>query len=191
MNFSCQLLLLHIDGGEKLEIELLVKKAQAHDKEAVLKLILDKKSEYYRLAYVYLGNKEDVLDAMEDMIVLVYENIRKLKNPDSFYSWSKSILINCCKKQLRSRKKIILLNKMEEQGQEESDRSIASIDLKRYLQKLNSKQREAIKLRFFLDLDYGTIANITKVAEGTVKSRIHQGLKKLKKIMGGEYGGKL
>lgn len=185
------MILLYIDGGEKLETELLVKKAQANDNEALQKLILDKKGEYYRLAYVYLDNKEDTLDAIEDMIVLVHENIKKLKNPDSFYSWSKSILINCCKKQLRRRKKIILLNMIEEEGQEYSDKSVESVDIKRYLKKLNSRQREAIKLRYFLDLDYQTIARITKVAEGTVKSRIHQGLKKLKKSMGGEYGGRL
>ena len=51
---------------------------------------------------------------------------------------------------------------------------------------LNENQKEAIKLKYFLDLDYQTIANMTNVPLGTVKSRIYEGLRKLKDHYGGE-----
>lgn len=38
-----------------------IKKAQKGDKDILLQLIMAQKNEYYRLAYVYLGNKEDAL----------------------------------------------------------------------------------------------------------------------------------
>ncbi len=166
----------------------LVKGAKAGSKEALVQLIMDNKKEYYKLAYVYTGRQEDALDAMADMIVILYENIYKLKDEQAFDSWSKTILVNCCKSLLRKRKKLIFLEKLEEKGYQENLASKESkIDLDNYLQKLNPGQQEAIKLKYFLDMDNATISQVLKVPIGTVKSRISLGLKKLKEYMGGEY----
>ncbi|WP_291351457.1 sigma factor [Desulfosporosinus sp.] len=43
-----------------------------------------------------MKNHDDALDITEDMILKVYENIKKLKDEHAFYSWSKTILVNCC-----------------------------------------------------------------------------------------------
>ena len=60
------------------------------------------------------------------------------------------------------------------------------IMLKSHLDKLNIKYQEVIKLRYYLDLDYETIGDLLKIPVGTVKSRIHVGIKKLKESLGGE-----
>lgn len=96
-----------------MNLEGYVKMAQKGDKEALLKLIMDKKSELFRLAYVYTENQEDAMDAMEDMIVIVYQQIGKLKKPEAFYSWCKTILVNCCKTIIRKRSKIVSLEEAE------------------------------------------------------------------------------
>ena len=67
---------------------MLVKSAKDRDKEALVNLIMERKNEFYKLAYVYTENKED---AMENMIVILYQQIRKLKNDEVFYSWSKNL----------------------------------------------------------------------------------------------------
>lgn len=58
--------------------------------------------------------------------------------------------------------------------------------LEMYLSKLNPIYAEAIKLKYLLDLDYETISVILNIPVGTVKSRISNGLKILKKMVGGE-----
>ena len=58
----------------------LVKKAKKGNKEALIMLIMDNKMEYYKLAYTYMKNKEDSLDALQEMIVILYEKIHTLKN---------------------------------------------------------------------------------------------------------------
>lgn len=83
-----------------------VKQARKGDKEALIQLIMSRKQDYYRLAYIYMKDQEDALDAMEDMILKVFENIRGLKDETAFYSWSKTILVNCCKQNLRQKKKL-------------------------------------------------------------------------------------
>lgn len=62
-----------------METDLLVKRAKQGDKDALVELIMLQKQEYYKLAYAFLNNKEDALDALEDMIVILYERIDRLK----------------------------------------------------------------------------------------------------------------
>lgn len=166
----------------------LVKKAKKGDKEALAKLLLDHKNDYYKLAYVYLGNQEEALDALEDMTVVVCEKIGKLKKLESFSSWSKTILVNICKKNLKRRKRYLPWAELEEEPYTENyEGSVYQWDLAQHLACLKDDHGEAIKLKYLLGYDYQTIALITGVPVGTVKSRIHNGLKKLKESLGGEY----
>jgi RNA polymerase sigma-70 factor (ECF subfamily) len=171
-----------------LNIEDWVIKAQMGDKEALLKLIMDRKTEYYKLAYVYTENREDAMDAMEDMIVILYQQVGKLKKVESFYSWSKTILVNCCKDILRKRKNMegIDINEYQFIDNGNKDKE-AIIDVLTYMNTLNINQQEAIKLKYLMDMDYESIAALSNVPVGTVKSRIFNGLKKLKEAFGGDY----
>lgn len=173
-----------------MEVSVLVKKAKQGDKEALIQLVMRRKQEYYRLAYIYVGNQEDALDAMEDMIVIIYENIAKLKKDESFYTWSKTILVNCCKKITNNSRKIISFETIEELAvQGDFEQKNDQIVLEKYLLKLSDKHQEVIRLRYFLDLDYQAIADILKIPLGTVKSRISYGIERLKESFGGEHPG--
>jgi RNA polymerase sigma-70 factor (ECF subfamily) len=54
------------------------------------------------------------------------------------------------------------------------------------LSHLNAQQREAIELRYVHDLSYQTIADMTGAPLGTIKSRISQGIQKLKVMIRGD-----
>lgn len=171
----------------------LVKLAKQGDKEALLQLIIGKKDEYYRLALVYTGNSHDAMDAMEDMIITLYEKIDQLKKEEAFYSWSKTILVNACKQMHRKGNKVILVDDWSEHIKEDAFKNEnpyinceQQMDLKELFNHVNEQQKEAIQLKYFHDLDYQTIATMTKVSVGTVKSRIFQGLKKLREQLGGD-----
>lgn len=171
-----------------MNIDELVIKAKNKDKEALLTLVLERKNELYKLAYIYTENKEDALDAMEDMIVILYQKISKLNNNDVFYSWCKTILINCCKDILRKRNNLLVLEEIDESALEQDyENHERQLDINYYLKKLNENQQEAIKLKYFMDMDYESIAKVSNVPVGTVKSRIFNGLRKLKEYIGGEY----
>jgi RNA polymerase sigma factor (sigma-70 family) len=171
-----------------LDIPQLVLEAKAGDKEALTKLIIDKQDEYYRLAYVYTENKEDSFDAIADMTVIVYQHIKKLRNEEMFYSWSKTILVNCCKTIIKQRRRIVFFEEYPDKGREEKyNLKEARIDIMNCFKKLNDRQQEVIRLKYFMDMDYESISKISNVAIGTVKSRAFEGLKKLNKCFGGEY----
>jgi RNA polymerase sigma-70 factor (ECF subfamily) len=168
-------------------MEGLVEKAKQGDKEALVQLIMAEKQSYYKLAYVYMKNPEDAMDAMEDMIVILYENISRLKNESSFYSWSKTILVNCCKNSLKKKNKVVLFDSLHEEQQGNTvEQKDEQLSLEKHLGELNTKQQEAIRLRYFMDMDYQSIAEILEIPVGTVKSRISIGLNRLKAVLGGE-----
>ncbi|MBS4205331.1 sigma-70 family RNA polymerase sigma factor [Lederbergia citrea] len=169
-----------------MNVVRLVKKAKKGNKEALLQLVMAEKDVYYRLAFTYMGNTHDAMDAMEEMIVLLFEKIEQLKKEEAFYSWSKTILVNSCKTLLRKRKKLVLVDEWSDRELDQAltnDPYIASeqqMDIEQMLLHVNEHQKEAIQLKYFHDLDYQTIADMTNVSIGTVKSRIFQGLKKLR-----------
>ncbi len=170
-----------------MDIEILIKKATQGDKEALVQLIMAQKNDFYKLAYLYMKNEEDTLDALQDTIVILYENIHKLKKHEAFYSWSKTILVNCCKKLLKENKKIVSLDYIKEEPYEECfDKKNEQIILQKHLSNLKEKYQEVIKLHYFLDLDNETISKIINIPIGTVKSRIFNGIKKLKESLRGE-----
>jgi len=164
----------------------LVRKARAGDKEALLALIMLQKEDYYRLAYTYMGNDEDAMDAMEDMIVIIYEKIDRIRKPEAFYSWSKTILVNCCRKLLRKKKNLLPLEAAGEESHEVFPELDQQMAMESQLSLLHEKHREVLKLRYYLDLDYQQIADTLKIPLGTVKSRISTGLMKLAEGLGGE-----
>ncbi len=165
----------------------LVMQARSGDKEALIQLVMERKNEYYRLAWTYTGNREDSLDALQDMIVILFDNIRKLKDAGAFYSWSKTILVNRCRAMLRKSGSVFTLDNLNEEAYNENypDRESRQ-DILVSLDRLNIGQQEAIKLKYFMDMDYETIARVTRVPVGTVKSRVFNGLARLKELLGGE-----
>lgn len=178
-----------------MDVVRTVKQAKKGNKEALLQLIMSEQDAYYRLAYSYMGNSHDAMDAMEEMIVTLYEKIGQLKKEEAFYSWSKTILVNGCKKLLLKRSKLVLLEDWSGNDEKEADQSVLSdpyhrteqlMDIQALLSYVNEHQKEAIQLKYFHDLDYQTIADITQVSIGTVKSRIFNGLQTLKNHYRGE-----
>ncbi|OBZ16403.1 RNA polymerase sigma factor [Bacillus sp. FJAT-26390] len=175
-----------------MNISRLVKQAKKGNKEALLQLIIADQDAYYRLAYSYMKNEHDAMDAMEDMIVTLYEKLDQLHKGEAFYSWSKTILVNRCKKILRIKERFLPLG-------DEGEPSLAALtddnpyhytesdmDMQVLLSHLNERQREAIELRYVHDLPYQTIADMTGAPVGTIKSRISQGIQKLKVMIGGD-----
>ena len=68
-----------------MDVKRLVKKAKRGNKDALVELIMAQQHDYYRLAYTYVNNEADALDAMENMIVILYEKIEQLNEPATFY----------------------------------------------------------------------------------------------------------
>lgn len=87
----------------------LVKRAQRGDAEAFISLMEECKMSFRRIAFGYLGNDEDVADAIQDTILDAFEHIGTLRKAEYFKTWVMRILINNCTRTWRKNKKSVAL----------------------------------------------------------------------------------
>lgn len=178
--------LLITQGVNTVEIRKQVALAKAGDKTALLDLIMAREQEFYGLSYVYMRNDQDAADALQDMIVILLTRIHTLKKEEAFYSWAKQILVRCCLTKLRSNKRWQPIPEGHEEAISQ-DRTEAGLDLLDAVHELPAAQRDVVLLFYYSDKTFEEISEILQCPVGTVKSRLHQALKKLKGRLGDEY----
>ena len=71
----------------------LVKKAIKGNEDAFETLITNHSDKLYRTAYLYVRNKEDALDVLQETTYKAFISIHQLKSPEYFGTWLTKILI--------------------------------------------------------------------------------------------------
>jgi RNA polymerase sigma factor (sigma-70 family) len=66
------------------------------------------------------------------------------------------------------------------------DLAAADVDLERAIAGLSARQRTAVDLYYFVDLDVATIAVVMDCAPGTVKATLSQARARLRELVGGD-----
>ena len=92
-----------------MEIIRLIKKAQKGNDKAFLKLFQQYENDIYRMAYVYVKNKEDALDVVQEVAYQSFKKIDTLKQPEYFKIWLMKITINCSINIVKKNKKLVHL----------------------------------------------------------------------------------
>lgn len=145
--------------------------------------LIAEQARFYRLAYSYLRQREDALDAVQSAVCRALERQDSLRNPELIRPWFYRILINTCLDVLRRRSRVVPLEDWAESGREDPP---PDEDLSRQVEALPPPVSTVIKLRFYEDLSLREISEATGCNVNTVKSRLYAGLKKLRISMEGE-----
>jgi len=95
-----------------VELNVLVKKAKKGDGEAFVNIIKQYEGILYKVARRLLDNDEDVADAMQEAVMSAFENIHLLHNEEFFNTWMCKILINKCNSILNRNKKVICVEEV-------------------------------------------------------------------------------
>ena len=179
-----QELIEEIKNGSQAAMEVLVKK-------------------HYRniFAYVYrkLGDYHLAYDITQEVFIKMIKSIHDFTPHGQFKHWLLTIAVNQCRDYCRSSKfkqKSVegeLTDTLRDEKEDVWDllsKKIESERVKEAIGQLPDYQREPIILRFYHDLKIKEIATITNSKEATVKSRLKQGIQKLKKhFKGGDQDG--
>lgn len=157
----------------------IVQRAIRGDHQAILSLIEKDEDILYRMAFTYMKNEQDTLDVMQDFI---YKALKKkmhtVKQPEYARTWLVRVLINCCKDHLRKQQPTVPLEEHHV-----SERVIFS-DLERLLENLTLSEQQLVYMKYFQQLKNKEIAELNQIPEGTVKSRLHYILRKLRNFAG-------
>ena len=167
-------------------MDTLVKKAQRGDAEAFIALMEECKMTLRRVAYGYLGNDEDVADAIQDTILAAYEHLDTLKKREHFKTWLVRILINNCTKTWRQKKRNVSFESEHALGRTEHvDRERADVEFRELLLSLPEDSRTIFQLYYGEQFTTKEIADILDMNENTIKSKLHRGKEQLREELEG------
>jgi RNA polymerase sigma-70 factor (sigma-E family) len=139
-----------------------------------------------RLAVVMLGDRAAAEDVVQEAFCGLYRRWHRLTDTDKALSYVRSSVINGCRSSLR-RRRIAPGRHWEPPGESAESAALVSEEHRRLLlalRQLPSRQREALVLRFYLDLGEEEIATSMRVTRGTVKSTTSRALTALGRILG-------
>jgi RNA polymerase sigma-70 factor (ECF subfamily) len=168
------------------ELEL-IEKCKNNDSEAFEKLIIMYEAKIYNLCFYILKNKEDSLDAAQDVCVKIYKSIAKFKGDSKFSTWVYRVTYNTCIDLVKKRKDDIPYDDFinsENNPENKVDGIIEArelkMEIKNCIMKLNDDFRTIVILRDIDGLSYQEIAGILNIEVGTVKSRLSRARETLK-----------
>ena len=169
---------------QRLYTELLVIRCQQGQKEAFELLVKLWQKPLLLFALRYLDRDVDPQDAAQETWVAVIKGLNKLQNPSLFVSWLFRTLTNKCIDRIRKKQAEERLLRNANIKLESSEVSNESELLSQAIQRLSDEHKILIILRFGQGWQIGQIAAMLNMAEGTVKSRLHRALARLREILG-------
>lgn len=164
-----------------ISITRLVLKAQKGNDKAFLKLFQQYEEDIYRMAYVYVKNKDDALDIVQEVAYQSFKNISTLKKPEYFKTWMMKIAINCALNLIKKNKKVIQLKPEFEVLVGSADEDISlSLSLQELMNALQEDEKSVILLKYYNDRTLKEISEILEIPLGTAKSILYRALDKLR-----------
>lgn len=159
--------------------DLIIRRACKGDRENFAEAVVQVRGEAYRIAYCYLHNQEDSMDAVCDAVEKAFYNIKRLRQPKYFKTWFIRITINECKRILRDRQKVEqLVDVMYANDCFKKREDKMDIDI--LLKRLPAAERILIYMKYYMGYTIEEISNVMDIPEGTVKTRIYGNLRKMK-----------
>jgi RNA polymerase sigma-70 factor (ECF subfamily) len=139
----------------------------------------------YRLAAVILRDPIEAQDVVHDAVLIGWRKFGSLRDRARFDAWFGRIVLNLCRDRLRARNRgrvrEVMLGAQIELGRRDDFGLVAQRDaIAAAFPKLDPDLQLVVALRFYRDLQLEAIAQLLGIPLGTVKSRLHTGLKRLR-----------
>lgn len=171
-----------------MEDYILIKRIKTGDKNAFDYLVRKYYNNIFSYCYRRTGDKEIAADLTQDIFAKLIVAIYSYSKTGKFANYLFTIAVNTCTDYLRKRKLYlaetdveqveIVLNSLDENIIQTEENEV----LYQRLLALPDIQKNALILHYYQGLKIKDIAVITGVPVSTVKSRMKQGIEKLRKI---------
>ena len=186
----------------------LVRRCASGDAAAWEELVQRFHRRIYNICYRFAGSAEDAQDLTQEVFIKVYRTVASFDGEKaSFGTWVTTVTRNLLVDHFRKTRNDRATDSMDavhgadEDGPTLADRlsdgapgpqvHVESRErremVQRALQQISPDLREAVILRDLQDMDYREIAQVLKVPEGTVKSRINRGRAELARLLQRTY----
>jgi len=166
-----------------------VEAARLGDKDCFAQVYESIASDLYKVALYTLGNAHDAEDVVSETFIEAYRGITNLRDVGSFRPWMMKILSVRCKRKVTEYVKHKNNFDIENFMATLSDEADLSLDVSEQvtvvaaLARLNSSERQIIALSVLQGYTTKEIAQILGSPQGTVSSKLHRALAKLRKML--------
>jgi len=172
-------LIRHAANGDAMAWEPLV---QVHQ-EAV-----------FRLTYLLLGDPDDAEDVAQETFLRAWKHLKRFDSTRPLRPWLLSIAANLARNRRRSAGRYFAAltrafrtEPVPASIEEKSAQRMEANHLWKAVQSMSVPDQQIVYLRYFLDLSVAETAQVLRIAEGTVKSRLSRALEKLRAIIQQEF----
>ncbi len=167
-------------------------RAWAGDEAAWDALVREHQQDAFRLAYLYLGDAVEAEDVSQEAFVRAFRSLHRFDPTRPFRPWLLTIVANLARNRRRSLGRYLAA--WRRLAQSTSDRAAPRRDdpgrsqaLWQAVRRLSQQDQEIIYLRYYLELPESEAASVLAIAPGTVKSRLHRALSRLREVARREF----
>jgi RNA polymerase sigma-70 factor (ECF subfamily) len=176
---------------EKQQLGQIIAGCRRGDAESFSQLVDIYAGRCYGYFYRMTGSRDISDDLLSELFVKLVEKIKTYKG-GGFNGWIFKVTGNVFYDYLRHKYRDTKMLEARKQLFEEDitqtpDDGDQRVDnLQKFLDRLDTETRELIMLRFYSGLSFKEIAEIRAMPTGTILSKVHRGLKKLRELLGAE-----
>lgn len=199
--------------AERSEAEAaFVERLVAREENAFTELVQLYQGRVYALVFRMLGRREEAKDVTQEVFVQVFKAIDSFRGDAKLSTWLFRVAINLCKNRMKYHSRRAASAHQDLDGIAETTStghaegvSIGSVErpdelvqglqlevvVRRAIGEIDAEFRRLVILRDVEGLSYEEISDVTGLAKGTVKSRIHRGRAQLRERVERLLGEKL
>jgi RNA polymerase sigma factor (sigma-70 family) len=170
--------------SERSEYELALR-ARGGDREALAELVERTRLRLFALAYGDLRHYEDAQDAVATALLQICRHVHSLREPERVCAWMRSIVRNEVRRLRRGADASLQRLEEPELRGVEAGPSVLRLDIERALRRLSGDEAQALRLYYLEELSTRDIADQVGRPEGTVRSWLHRGRRRLATAMEG------
>lgn len=170
-------------SGRALDRDL-VTRAQAGDEIAFAELAAQIGDRMYATAQHILHDAGRAEDAVQQAMIDIWRNLPRLADPDRFSAWAYRIVVRAAYAEVRQRRLWRRRPASTLDGRrsapDHAGRVADEDELASALRRISLEHRTILVLKHFNDLSNAEIADVLDIPEGTVRSRLHHGMRSLR-----------
>ena len=173
----------------------LIERCLRSDSSAWEQIVSRFKRKVFHIAYKFTGRHDNAEDLTQDIFLKVFRSLGKFNRDADFSTWLSSVARNYCIDHYRASKRekevlvedLVAFDLAPAAAGSNPHRALEDRDRRRFLRRgldaLPDKLREAVVLRDLQGLSYQEMADQLGLPEGTVKSRINRGREELSRLL--------
>jgi RNA polymerase sigma-70 factor, ECF subfamily len=167
-----------------MDEDALIEKSKKGEEDAFSELVKLNQSKIFQMLLGMIKDEKVAQDLTQEAFISAFRHIDSFKKHSSFYTWVYRIAYNLALDFLRKKARL-----KEDEFKENfiqiapaSEETDFTAQLEDALKLLSDKQRVVFELYYLKKMAQKEIAVLLNIPEGTVRSRIYSGKKKLQKV---------